>query len=114
MSPMTLAIPPEAPPGLASRLACREGSFTGPTAGIAPGLVQGKLASLPKDLANDFLRSCQLNPKPCPVIGVSDLGNPNISALGHDLDIRTDLPGYRVWKDGEVVDEPTDILSWWR
>jgi uncharacterized protein YcsI (UPF0317 family) len=111
---MPSPIPPDAPPGLAARLACREGSFTGPTAGIAPGLVQGNLAILPKDLANDFLRFCQLNPKPCPVIGVSDLGNPNISALGHDLDIRTDLPGYRVWKDGEVVDEPRDILSWWR
>jgi uncharacterized protein YcsI (UPF0317 family) len=69
---------------------------------------------MPKNLANDFLQFCQLNPKPCPVIGVSDPGDPKISTLGHDLDIRTDLPGYRVWRNGEVVDEPTDILSWWR
>jgi uncharacterized protein YcsI (UPF0317 family) len=111
---MTSTMPAGASPGLAARLACREGSLAGPTAGIAPGFVQGNLAILPRDLANDFLRFCQLNPKPCPVIGVSDLGDPRISALGLDLDIRTDLPGYRVWKNGEVVDEPTDILSWWR
>src|SRR5438105_9805644 len=89
--------------GVAARLACRRGTLRGTTAGVAPGYVQGNLAVLPKDLAADFLRFCQANPKPCPVIGVSDVGNPRVPALGLDLDIRTDLPGYRVWRDGELA-----------
>ena len=100
-------------PSVAARLACRAGSAE-QTAGVAPGFVQGNLAILPEKLAAAFHRFCQLNPKPCPIIGMSDVGNPRIPALGIDLDIRTDLPRYRVWRDGEVVEEPTDILSHWR
>lgn len=100
--------------GLDTRLACRRGELKGTTAGIAKGHVQGNLAILPHELTTDFLRFCQLNPKPCPLIGVSDPGDPRIPALGLDLDIRTDLPGYRVWDHGELVDEPADILRWWR
>jgi hypothetical protein len=72
--------------GLAARLACRRGALCGTTAGVAPGYVQGNLAILPKDLAADFLRFCQANPKPCPLIGVSDPGSPKIPSLGLDLD----------------------------
>jgi uncharacterized protein YcsI (UPF0317 family) len=100
--------------GHAARLACRDGSVQASTAGIAPGYVQGNLAILPSDLATDFLRFCQLNPKPCPLIGMSEVGDPRVPALGADLDIRTDLPGYRVWNDGELVDETSDISKWWR
>ena len=100
--------------GLAARDAIRSGGFTGPTSGLAPGYVQGNLAILPKALAADFLRFCQLNPKPCPVIGMSEPGDPGVPALGEDLDIRTDLPRYRVWRNGELVDEPADIRSVWR
>ncbi|MFI5014010.1 MAG: putative hydro-lyase [Hyphomicrobiales bacterium] len=96
------------------RLAARSGALDGPTAGLAPGFVQGNLAILPADIAHDFLRFCQLNPKPCPVIGVSEVGDPKLPLLGADLDIRTDFPRYRVWKDGALVDEPTDVSSWWR
>jgi uncharacterized protein YcsI (UPF0317 family) len=96
------------------RLAARRGLLAGQTSGLAPGYVQGNLAILPKELAADFLRFCHKNPKPCPVIGVSDPGDPRLPDLGADLDIRTDLPRYRVWNDGELVDEPTDIRSWWR
>jgi uncharacterized protein YcsI (UPF0317 family) len=84
------------------------------TAGIAPGYVQGNLAILPRDLAADFLRFCHLNARACPVIGVSEPGDPAIPALGADIDIRSDLPAYRVWKDGELVDEPFDVRAWWR
>ena len=77
-------------------------------------IVQGNLAILPEKLAASFHRFCQLNPKPCPIIGMSDVGDPRIPALGIDLDIRTDLPRYRVWRDGEVVEEPTDIMAHWR
>jgi uncharacterized protein YcsI (UPF0317 family) len=100
--------------GLAARLACRRGALRSSTAGVAPGYVQGNLAVLPKDLAADFLRFCQANPKPCPLIGVSDPGNPKVPSLGLDLDIRTDLPGYRVWRDGELVEETADVRAHWR
>jgi uncharacterized protein YcsI (UPF0317 family) len=99
---------------VAVRLACRHGDLTGPTSGLAPGFVQGNLAILPADLAADFLRFCVLNPKPCPVIGLSEPGAPRIPALGPDLDLRTDLPRYRVWRHGELVAEPTDIRDHWR
>jgi uncharacterized protein YcsI (UPF0317 family) len=100
-------------PSHRARLDCRAGMAV-TTAGIANGFVQGNLAILPEKQAADFHRFCQLNPKPCPIIGMSDVGNPKIPALGIDLDIRTDLPRYRVWKNGEVVAEPTDVVAHWR
>jgi uncharacterized protein YcsI (UPF0317 family) len=110
---------PAAPPhrfatGHDARLACRAGAVTGSTAGIAPGYVQGNLAILPKDLAADFLRFCHFNPKPCPLLAMSEAGDPRLPALGADLDIRTDLPGYRVWRDGRLIDEASDVAKWWR
>ena len=100
-----------APPGsgLAARLSVRSGAHRGPTAGLAPGFVQGNLAILPKALAADFMRFCQLNPKPCPLIGTSAPGDPARAGAGRDLDIRTDLPRYRVWQNGELVAEPEDV-----
>jgi uncharacterized protein YcsI (UPF0317 family) len=100
--------------GLDVRLAARSGALDAPTAGLAPGYVQGNLAILPHDHAEEFLRFCLANPKPCPLLGVSEKGDPTIPALGADLDIRTDIPRYRVWRDGELVDEPRDIISSWR
>jgi uncharacterized protein YcsI (UPF0317 family) len=69
---------------------------------------------LPKSLAEDFLRFCQLNPKPCPLIGVAAPGDWRIPALGENIDIRTDLPRYRVWRDGALADEPQDLMRYWR
>jgi len=96
------------------RLACRTGHLAGPTAGLAPGFVQGNLAILPADWANEFLRFCQANPKPCPLLGVAEPGSPAIPRLGADLDIRTDLPRYRVWQNGELIAEPQDLRAVWR
>ena len=100
--------------GRAERMRMRQGLFTGPTSGLAPGNVQANLVILPKALANDFLRFAQANPKPCPVLGVSEPGDPTFPTLGRDLDIRTDLPRYRIWRHGELVEEPTDISHVWR
>ncbi len=100
--------------GHAARLRVRAGVATGPTAGLAPGFVQANLAILPADLAHDFLRFAHANPKPCPVLAVSEAGDPRLPALASDLDIRTDLPRYRVWRDGVLTDEPTDIRDFWR
>jgi uncharacterized protein YcsI (UPF0317 family) len=108
------AKPPAPRTGLSARQAIRRGDHAGPTSGLAPGFVQANLAILPKDLAEDFLRFCQLNPKPCPLVGVSVPGDWRVPALGEDLDIRTDLPRYRVWRNGALVDEPQDLMRWWR
>src|SRR5262249_29252058 len=95
-----------------ARRIIRAGDYTGHTAGIASEFVQGNLCILPKELALDFAAFCQRNPKPCPVIGMGSPGDPSLPGLG-DIDIRTDIPCYRVFKDGCLVDEPTDILGWW-
>jgi uncharacterized protein YcsI (UPF0317 family) len=101
-------------PALQARHAIRAGQWTGHTSGLAEGYVQGNVVILPKACADDFLRYCQRNPQPCPVLAVSEPGRPELPALGADLDIRTDVPRYRVWREGVLVDEPTDIRDLWR
>ena len=96
------------------RRAIRAGLLSGQTSGLAEAYVQANLVVLPRAEAGDFLRFATLNPKPCPVIGLSEVGSPRIPALGEDLDLRTDLPRYRVWEHGVLVDEPTDATRWWR
>lgn len=97
------------------RRAIREGRFRGPTAGYGLGCLQGNLAILPAAQAGDFLRFCVNNPKPCPLIGVSQAGSPHIPALGADLDIRTDLAGYRVFHGGsDAYRSVQDLLDVWR
>lgn len=100
--------------GLEARQRFRRNEYRGQTSGMAPGYVQGNLAILPAALAADFHRFCHLNPKPCPLLGASEPGEPHIPALGADLDIRTDLPLYRVWRNGEMVEETPDITTHWR
>lgn len=100
--------------GRRERRRIRSGEFSGSTAGLAAGNVQANLVVLPKALAHDFLRFAQANPKPCPVLAVSEPGDPRLPGLGEDLDIRTDLPKYRVWRRGELVEEPLDIGHVWR
>ena len=98
----------------AARRAIRTGAYTGYTAGIAPGCVQANVCILPRAFAEDFLLYCQRNPKPCPLIARSDPGDPRLPALAADLDIRTDIPRYHIFRDGEFVEEVTDITSYWR
>lgn len=97
-----------------ARSAIRTGAFTSHTSGLARDHVQGNVVILPQALANDFLLYCQRNPKPCPLLAVSEPGDPRLPSLGNDIDIRTDVPRYRVWRRGELMDEPTDISSHWR
>jgi uncharacterized protein YcsI (UPF0317 family) len=117
MQQRKLAIPRSdgiAETGFDVRIRCRTGAYTGRTSGLASGYVQGNLAILPRSWAEEFLRFCQANPKPCPLLGVSDPGDFRLPKLGADLDIRTDVPRYRVWRDGEVIEEPTDLKAVWR
>ena len=96
------------------RLACRDGSLSGPTPGLAPGFVQANLVMLPKDWAFDFLLFCQRNPKPCPLLDVTEPGDPEPRGVAPGADLRTDLPAYRIWNHGELVAEPTDVKAYWR
>lgn len=96
------------------RARIRSGAFSGHTSGMAPGKLQCNLAILPAAHALDFLRFCQRNPKPCPVVGVSETGDPMLPTLGQDIDIRTDVPRYRVFRDGILTEEVNDINGLWR
>jgi uncharacterized protein YcsI (UPF0317 family) len=102
-----------ADPG-ALRAAIRRGDWTGPTAGLAPGATQCNLVVLPHADALDFLRFCVHNPQPCPVLEVTDAGSPEPARTAPGADLRTDIPGYRVYRDGELADEPADIGAYWR
>ena len=96
------------------RAACRSGDFTGNTSGLAPGYVQCNIVILPADWAGDFLRFCQANPRPCPLIAsAASPGDPSLPPLG-DIDIRTDVPSYRVFRDGSLDSERTDISDLWQ
>ncbi|NGO44825.1 putative hydro-lyase [Streptomyces ureilyticus] len=87
--------------------------MSGPTAGCAAGHTQANLISVPADWAYEMLLFCQRNPKPCPVLDVTDAGSWT-TVLAPGADLRTDLPRYRVWEHGELVEEPTDVLAHWR
>ena len=76
--------------------------------------MQGNVAILPASLAAAFHRFCLRNPKPCPILAISQPGSPRLPELGADLDIRTDVPRYRVFRDGDCVDEPYDLGDHWR
>ena len=101
-------------PAVEIRRACRRGELTGQTSGLASGFAQANLVVLPQADAADFLLFCQRNPKPCPLLEVTDIGSPVPVRFAPDADLRTDLPRYRVWKSGALVDEPTDVTSQWR
>ena len=103
----------DAPPGEV-RAAIRRGEHAGPTAGLAAGFTQANLVVLPEADAFDFLRFCLRNPKPCPVLDVTDTGSPEPAQLAPGADLRTDLPRYRVWRRGELASEPLDVRDEWR
>ena len=92
----------------------RSGEYQGNTSGCCAGYVQCNMVILPSDWAPDFLKFCQDNPKPCPLIAVSEPGEFAISKLGEDIDIRTDIPSYRVFEQGKLSAEVTDITDLWR
>ncbi len=98
----------------AVRKLIREEKITTPTAGMCLGFAQANLVILPKDLAYDFLLFTQRNPKSCPVLEVSDVGNKKLKYLGEDIDISKDIPKYRVYEDGVLTGEYTDIENLWR
>src|SRR5437667_2971199 len=95
------------------RRAARSGQLRTPTPGLAPGYVQANLVVVPRDLAFDFLLFCQRNPKPCPLLDVTEPGSAEPRLVARGADLRTDLPCYRVYRNGELVEEPADLHAWW-
>src|SRR5919107_651965 len=96
------------------RARIRENDHAGPTGGLASGFVQANLVILPGEYAFDFLKFCVRNPKPCPILEVTDAGSPEPPVMAPGTDLRTDVPKYRVYEEGQLVDEPTDTEAYWR
>lgn len=91
----------------------RRNEWNRPTSGTCHGYVQANLAILPKADALDFFRFCQRNPKPCPILEVTDMGNPEPKLIAPGADLRTDLPRYKVYRHGVLEEERTDIIDLW-
>jgi uncharacterized protein YcsI (UPF0317 family) len=85
----------------------------GPTAGLADGYAQANLIAVPRDWAYDVLLFTVRNPKPCPVLDVTDPGG-TTTVLAGNADLMRDVPRYRIWEHGELVAEPTDASGHWR
>jgi uncharacterized protein YcsI (UPF0317 family) len=92
----------------------RAGRWRRPTAGLAPGYVQANLVIVPAAAADDFLGFCQRNPRPCPLLDVTAPGDPEPRRTAPGADVRTDLPRYRVFRDGRPVEERYDLRALWR
>jgi len=106
--------PPHPLSGHDIRLQARSGRLTGPTCGLAPDYLQANLVIVPRDLAGDFLLFCQRNPKPCPILEVTEPGSWEPGRVAPGADLRTDLPRYRVYRQGVLVEEPSNLVDWWR
>ena len=92
----------------------RKGEWTHPTSGLCLTHVQANMIVLPKDWAYDFLVFAQRNPKPCPILDITEPGDGEAKLIAPGSDVRTDIPGYRVWENGVLKDEPTDVLKYCR
>lgn len=92
----------------------REGLFEAPTSGLCPGYAQANLIILPKEQAYDFLLFAQRNPKPCPLLEVTEVGDRQARICATDCDIATDFPRYRIYRNGELVEEVSDVVDYWR
>src|SRR5262245_31593760 len=100
--------------GRQARLAIREGRHRGHTAGLARGYVQGNVCILPREYAAEFRAFCEANPKPCPLLAMSEPGDPRLPSLGADLDIRTDVSSYRVFRHGKHEKDVANLKELWR
>ncbi|MEG1435789.1 MAG: putative hydro-lyase, partial [Gordonibacter sp.] len=103
----------DASPAEARRL-IRTGAFTVPTSGLCPGYAQANLIVLPREQAYDFLLFAQRNPKPCPLLEVTEVGARETTICATDCDIATDFPRYRIYEYGELVAEVENVADYWR
>ena len=91
----------------------RTGELCIPTAGLCPGHLQGNLVILHRKYADDFLTFMKQNPKPCPILEVFDQGTPISRKMAPGADITTDIPLYRIYRDGVMTDELKDVSEYW-
>jgi uncharacterized protein YcsI (UPF0317 family) len=96
------------------RALIRKNDWNQPTAGLALGYAQANLVVLPEKYAFHFLLFCQRNPKPCPLLEVLEAGNPRPSFLASGADIRTDLPLYKIYRQGRVEATVEGITDFWQ
>nr|WP_233191312.1 putative hydro-lyase [Sporosarcina sp. P20a] len=91
----------------------REQVITGQTSGMATGFTQANLVILKQEHALDFLLFCQRNPKSCPLLDVTEPGSYRPAKLAEGADIRSELPSYRIYRDGVLAEEVNDITDYW-
>lgn len=96
------------------RAIVRKGEWTDGSIMACQGYAQTNMAIVPKEYAYEFLLFCNRNPRPCPILDVTEPGDPRPKLMAPEADLRTDVPKYRVFKNGELIDEPTDIIKYWR
>jgi uncharacterized protein YcsI (UPF0317 family) len=96
------------------RAQARAGVLTGPTCGLAPDYLQANLVIVQDGIATDFERFCRLNPKPCPILDVTEPGDWEPRNVAPGADLRTDVPRYRVYRRGILTEELTDITPLWQ
>ena len=92
----------------------RKGEWTGSSMEACKGWALSDMIIVPREYAFDLFLFAQRNPQILPLIEVTDPGSPVPSNIASDTDIRTDLPRYQVFKNGELATEPTDILDHWQ
>lgn len=100
--------------GIEARGLIRAGEWTEPTAALAFGYVQANLVVLPLEWADEFETFCYLNPRPLPLLERMDTGSPIPARSAPTADLRTDLPKYRIYEDGRLVDEIGNLMQTWR
>ncbi|MDP9651015.1 putative hydro-lyase [Paraburkholderia caledonica] len=96
------------------RQAVRAGQYDGPTAGYCEGFVQANLMILPQEYAADFRKLCELNARACPLLAVSEPGNWTLPTLGEDIDVRSDVPRYCLYRNGRMAEPLTHLEEVWR
>jgi len=92
----------------------RSGEWTGETDGVCRGYAVTEVVIIPKEYAYDYFVFSHRNPRTFPIVDMTEVGSPHPRLLAPDADLRTDLPRYLVYQDGQVINEPTDIKKYWR
>lgn len=92
----------------------RRGEWTGHSLNKCRGYAVTDMAIVPRDYAYDYMVFCHRNPETASIVDMTEPGSPHPLRVAPDADLRTDLPRYIVYRDGKIIDEPTDVKKYWR